>query len=78
MKERVLEVSLEQAIDLLSSRKWNLYNITDEGVRLEAPVSTGESYIVEIPFKNKTELATIEASLKRNGFVKQRVRYVSE
>ena len=78
MKERVLDLSLDEAVELLSSRKWNLYSVLDETVRLEAPVSTEESYVVEIAYRNRQELANIEKLLKKEGFVKQKVHYVSD
>jgi hypothetical protein len=62
MKERVLKrVTLDQAIGLFSSRKWNFFEVrTEEGlVRLEAPVGTGEVYVVELPYRDEEQLKDI-------------------
>jgi len=50
VKERVLKLSLAMAVEMLSTRKWNFYSIERDRqiVKIEAPISSGESWVVEI------------------------------
>jgi hypothetical protein len=66
LKERVLRrLSLERAIELLSSRKWNFFQVREPErlIRLEAPVGSAESYVVELPYHDASELSGMVAKL---------------
>jgi hypothetical protein len=81
LKERVLKhLTLDQAIQLFSSRKWNFFEIrTQEGiVRLEAPVGTTEAYVVELPYRNEEHLKEIVNRMLEHGFLEQERRYIPE
>jgi hypothetical protein len=81
LKERVLKrLTLPQAIDLLASRRWNFFEVrqNDRIVRLEAPVGTGEAYIVELPYRSTEDLKQIVDAMQQHGFLEQEVRIVPE
>ena len=81
MKERVLKrLTLDQAIQLFSSRKWNFFEVrASEGfVRLEAPVGTGEAYVVEVPYRDQEQLKDIVDRMLQHGFLEQERRYIPE
>jgi len=81
LKERVLKrLSLERAIELLSSRKWNFFQVRegDKLIRLEAPVGNTESYVVELPYQDASELSEMVRKLVQHGFLEQEVRVVAE
>ena len=78
MKERILELNLTEAIELFSSRKWNLYTVQDGVARLEAPIDVSESWIVEVPVKGKKEQLEIERKLNQAGWIKQRGQSVRD
>jgi len=80
MKERVLKLSLGIAVDMLSTRKWNFYSVDRDRqiVKIEAPISSGESWVVEVPYDDQSQLAGIMKELDEHGFVEQMVRFVAE
>jgi uncharacterized protein YcnI len=81
MKERVLKrLTLDQAIELFSSRKWNFFEVrAHEGiVRLEAPVGTTEAYVVEVPYRDEVHLKEILDKMLQHGFLEQERRYIPE
>ena len=81
MKERVLKrLTLQQTIELFSSRKWNFFQVKqDESVlRLEAPVGTGEVYVVELPYRDQDDLKRMVEAMQQHGFLEQEVRIVPE
>jgi len=81
VKERVLKrLTLEQAIQLFSSRKWNFFEVrAQEGlVRLEAPIGTTEAYVVEVPYRDEDQLNEMVDRILEHGFLEQERRYVPE
>jgi len=80
MKERVLKLDRARAVEMLSTRKWNFYSVDRDRqiVKIEAPVSSGESWVVEVPYDDQAELDGIMKDLDERGFVEQMVRYVAE
>jgi len=80
VKERVLKLSLAMAVEMLSTRKWNFYSIERDRqiVKIEAPISSGESWVVEIPYDDQAELTGILKELAERGFIEQMVRFVAE
>ena len=81
LKERVLKrLTLQQAIELFSSRKWNFFEVrsNESIVRLEAPVGITEAYIVEVPYRDKEDLKQMVDSMLEHGFLEQEMRYVPE
>jgi hypothetical protein len=78
MKERVLKLLLEQAIELFAARKWNFFEVRNGVVRLEAPVGLGETYVVELPYKDQSELTRIKTTLLSRGFLEQEIRVTPE
>jgi hypothetical protein len=81
VKERLLRhLTLDQAIQLFASRKWNFFEVrTHESlVRLEAPVGTGEAYVVEVPYRDQEQLKEMVDRMLQHGFLEQERRYIPE
>jgi hypothetical protein len=81
VKERVLKrLTLQQAIELLASRKWNFFEVKahESIVRLEAPVGSGEVYVVELPYRDQEDLKRMSEEMQRHGFLEQEIRIVPE
>jgi hypothetical protein len=81
VKERVLKrLTLQQAIELLASRKWNFFEVkaNERIVRLEAPVGSGEVYVVELPYRDQEDLQRMSEEMQRHGFLEQEIRIVPE
>jgi len=81
LKERVLKrLTLQQAIELFASRKWNFFEVkqNERIIRLEAPVGSGEAYVVELPYRNQEDLQRMLETMQRRGFLEQEVRIVPE
>lgn len=81
VKERVLKrLTLQQAIELFASRKWNFFEVrqSEKIVRLEAPVCSGEAYVVELPYHDLEDLKQMLETMQRHGFLEQEVRIVPE
>jgi len=80
MKERVLKLDRVRAVEMLSTRKWNFYSVDRDQqiVKIEAPISSGESWVVEVPYDDQADLNGIMKELDEHGFVEQMVRYVAE
>jgi hypothetical protein len=81
MKQRVLKrLTLQQVIELFSSRKWNFFEVkaNEAIVRLEAPVGAGEAYVVELPYHDQDDLKRMVEAMQQHGFLEQEVRIVPE
>jgi hypothetical protein len=81
VKERVLKrLTLQQAIELFASRKWNFFEVrhNERIVRLEAPVGSGEAYVVELPYRDQEDLQQMVEAMQCHGFLEQEVRIVPE
>lgn len=81
LKYRVLKrLTLTQAIEMFASRKWNFYEVREyeKMVRLEAPVGTGEAYVVELPYRDQEDLQKMVEEMHQHGFLEQEVRFVPE
>jgi hypothetical protein len=80
MKERSLKLTLDEAVNLLGSRKWNFFEVRerDSTVRIEAPVHPGESYVIELPYHEQKELDRMRQTLAERGFLEQVVRVTPE
>ena len=80
VKERVLKLPLATAVEMLSTRKWNFYTIDRDRqiVKIEAPISSGESWVVEVPYDDQPGLTGILKELEERGFIEQMVRFVAE
>jgi hypothetical protein len=66
VKERVLKrLTLQQAIEIFASRKWNFFEVkaNEKIIRLEAPVGSGETYIVELPYRDPDDLHQIRPAV---------------
>jgi len=76
IKERVLEVGIDEAVALWVIHKWKFYEIDpEEGiVKIEVPRGYSEVYIVELPFSNEVQYKEIIDKLDKNGFIKQTIR----
>jgi len=68
------------AVEMLSTRKWNFYSIDRDRqiVKIEAPISSGESWVVEIPYDDQPGLTGILKELAERGFIEQMIRFVAE
>jgi len=79
MKERVLKLNMVGLVEAFAGKKWKLFEVDElkSMVKVEAPISTGESYVVELSYKTAEELAEIRNELNNAGFFEQNVRIVS-
>jgi len=81
VRERVLSLRLREAVKLFELTKWKFYEVDeDEGlVRVEVPRSTGETFVVELPYKeNQNVLEEVTKALREAGFIRQTIRLRSE
>jgi len=76
IRERILEVSLDDVVELFEIRKWKFFEVDPELglVRVEVPRGYSESYVVEIPFTNEAQYKGIAEKLVTNGFIKQTIK----
>ena len=76
IKERVLEVGIDEAIALFEIHKWNFYEVDpEEGIlKIEVPRGYSEVYIIEFPFSSETRCKELVNKLADNGFIKQTIR----
>lgn len=76
IKERVLEVGIDEAIGLFEIHKWKFWELDpEEGiVRIEVPRGFSEAFVVELPFSNEVQLKETIDKLSKNGFIKQTIR----
>ena len=80
IKERVLEVDIDEAIGLFDIRRWKFWELdAEEGiVRVEVPRGYSEAYVVELRFSDEAEYKEIVDKLSANGFIKQTLRRVGD
>jgi len=80
MKERVLKLDLDRAVAMLSTRKWNFYSVDRDRqiVKIEAPVHSDESWVVELTYDDENELKGIQNELDSHEFVEQTIRFIAE
>ncbi len=76
IKERVLEVGIDEAIALFEIHKWKFYEIDPEKdiLKIEVPRGYSEVYIIEFPFSNEAQYKELVNKLAENGFIKQTIR----
>ena len=76
IKERVLEIGIDEAVTLFEIHKWKFWEVdSEEGiVRLEVPRGYSEVYVVEFPFSNEVQYKDLVDKLSKNGFIKQTIR----
>ena len=76
IKERVLEVGIDEAIGLFEIHKWKFMEIHKEEniVKIEVPRGYSEVYVVELPFSNDVQLEELVDKLSKNGFIRQTIR----
>jgi len=76
IKERLLEVSLSEAVELFDITKWKFWEVNPEIglVKIEVPKGYSESYVVELPFTNEAQYKQIADKLYSSGFIKQTIR----
>jgi len=81
VRERILYISLKEAVQLFESTKWKFYEVDEEEefVRVEVPRSSGETFVVELPYKgSQTILDGATKTLGDAGFIRQTVRLRSD
>jgi len=76
IKERVLEIGIDEAVTLFEIHKWKFWEVdSEEGiVRLEVPGGYSEVYVVEFPFSNEVQYKDLVDKLSKNGFIRQTIR----
>lgn len=76
IKERVLEVGIDEAIVLFEIHKWKFWELdAEEGIiKIETPRGYSEAYVVELPFSNEVQYKELVDKLSANGFIKQTIR----
>jgi len=76
IKERVLEIGIDEAVTLFEIHKWKFWEVdSEEGiVRLEVPRGYSEVYVVEFPFSNEVQYKDLVDKLSKNGFIRQTIR----
>ena len=78
MKERILALSLSEAVDRFQGIKWLFYSVEPEKIKIEVPRGTSESFVVEVSYKDAHELETFKKILQNADFIEQRVNMVIE
>lgn len=81
MRERVLSLSLKEAVQLFESTKWKFFQVDEENgiVRVEVPRSSGESFVVELPYDgDQKTLEGVTKSLRKADFIRQTIRKTSD
>ena len=80
MKERVLTLSLDGAIEAFAGTRWKFLEVEDERslIRLEKPVGPGESYVVELPYTDDRERDRLIDRLLGEDFIAQTRRITSD
>jgi hypothetical protein len=80
VKERVLSLSLEGAIEAFAGTRWKFLEVDEEGstVRLEKPVGAGESYVVELTYHDAREKDRLVDQLIGADFIEQKRRVTSD
>jgi len=76
IKERVLEVGIDEAIALFEIHKWKFYELDcEEGIiKIEVPRGYSEVYIIEFNFSSEAQDNELINKLAENGFIKQTIR----
>ena len=76
IKERVLQIGIDEAIGLFEINKWKFWELdAEEGIiKVEVPRGYSEVYVVELPFSNEVQYNELVAELTKNGFIKQTIR----
>ena len=76
IKERVLEIGINEAIGLFEIHKWKFWELdAEEGIiKVEVPRGYSEVYVVELPFSNEVQYKELIDKLSKNGFIKQTIR----
>jgi hypothetical protein len=79
-RERILKLKLDQALESFSGRKWKLFQLLDlehgRLLKLEVPVSEGESYVVELVYSDGHFLEEALVALRAAGWIEQETRTV--
>ncbi len=81
LKERVLHLGVEDAVDAFAGTKWKFFSYEGEEkgvVVAEIPRGSDESYILEFPFTTVEQRETTVSVLKKGEFIHQTVRIRSE
>ena len=76
IRERVLEVGIDEAIGLFEVHKWKFWEVDSEEhiIKIEVPKGESEAYVVELPFGNEVQYKELVDKLSKNGFIKQTIR----
>ncbi len=78
IKERVLEIGINEAIKLFEHHKWKFYHQDLESgiLKIEVPRGENEVWVVELPFANQVQLSELTDELSKGDFIKQTIRTV--
>lgn len=77
IKERVLKLSLKDALDLFGGIKWKFYEVDLENsqVRMEVPRGQNESYVVNVGFSLEPHgCQDIVKALSNSGWIEQTIQ----
>lgn len=75
MRERILKITLEEAIEAFAGCKWKFYETREKAIRIEVPRTERERFAVELTFESDEEAAAAEGDLRDAGFFLQEIRY---
>jgi hypothetical protein len=78
VKERVLLVNLETAVQIFDRFKWKFYTVMEDYVKVEVPRGTSESYVVEVPYGNEAQFKQVVDRLRGEEFIQQEIRQVKD
>lgn len=81
MRERVLSISLKDAVQLFELTKWKFFEVDEEAgvVRVEVPRSSGECFVVELSYDgDQGVLESLTKTLRGADFIRQTVRVRSD
>ena len=78
MKERVLDMTLDEAVEAFQPHRWKFYSLDEGKIKVEVPRGLGESFVVEFPYASDAQRNETTKKLNEAGFRKQTVRVTPE
>lgn len=76
MREMVLNLDLEGAIEAFETARWKFFEEDEEHsmIKVEVPRGTGETYVMELPYVDDKEKDSIVDELLGADFIQKAIR----
>jgi hypothetical protein len=80
MKERILNLELDDAIGFFAGTKYKFFqeNLKGLTVKIEVPRGSTEQFVVELHFQDHKEMGEVVMRLETEGFIQEEIRVTSE